>query len=423
MPPLIHDFAPALAIAPLRAAFEKRRPAAEAALLHWRESQDKNFLALHRSLTRMDDLEGARNVVNHLTKDASDVIVLGIGGSSLGGQTLSQLAYWGTAAYAPRIGFPRLHFLDNLNGPTFTKLLTQLDLRSTRFHVVSKSGSTTEPILQMLAAIDALESAGGGKYLKHHFSGEAEPGENPLRSMLTAIGSPILDHDPNLGGRYTAFSTVGLVPAMLAGLDPVAIRASGREVMETSHCATDGAALCVAARDIGLSQHVMWAYADRLQRLTKWWRQLWAESLGKSGQGTTPLDALGPVDQHSQLQLYLDGPNDKFFTFIDAPIITGAKANAAWANKHGLESYAGRDISEVVAAQMKATVQTLSTHGRAVRRLSLTKPLDETGFGALMMHLILETLIAARLWNVDPFGQPAVEEGKHLTRKFLDTGA
>ncbi len=422
MPPFIQDIASALTIAPLHEAFKKRQSEAGGALAHWRQSPDKNIRALRHSLTRTDDLDAAHNVVNHLSKDASDVIVLGVGGSSLGAQALTQLAYWGTPAYAPRTGYPRLHFLDNLNGPTFTKLLTQLDLRATRFHVVSKSGSTPEPILQMLAAIDALENAGGGKYLKHHFSGEVEPGDNPLRSILTAIGSPILDHDPNLGGRYTAFSTVGLVPAMLAGLDPMAIRNAGREAFDTAASAADGAALCVAARDIGLSQHVMWAYADRLQRLTKWWRQLWAESLGKAGQGTTPLDALGPVDQHSQLQLYLDGPNDKFFTFVDAPAITGAKANAAWANKHGLQAYAGRDISEVVAAQMRATAQTLSAHARPVRRLSLTSQLDERGLGALMMHLILETLISARLWNVDPFGQPAVEEGKRLTRQYLDGG-
>ncbi len=423
MLPFTHDFAPALKNDPFRVAFEKRKPAAEAALAHWRQSSDKNILALRRSLTRTDDFDAAHHIVHHLSKDSSDVIILGIGGSSLGAQALVQLAYWGTPAYAPPAGRPRLHFLDNLDGTTFARLLKQLDLRTTRFHVVSKSGTTTEPLMQLLTAIEMLENAGGGKYLKHHFSGEAEPGNNPLRAILTAIGSPILDHDPDLGGRYTAFSTVGLVPAILAGLDPIAIRNAGRETFATGGAAIDGAALCVAARDTGLSQHVMWAYADQLQRLTKWWRQLWAESLGKSGQGTTPLDALGPVDQHSQLQLYLDGPNDKVFTIIDAPSSSGIKANAVWANKFGLTDYAGRDISEIVTAQIKATTTTLSAHGRPVRRLSLTHPLDENGLGALMMHLVLETLISARLWNVDPFGQPAVEEGKRLTRKYLGEGA
>jgi glucose-6-phosphate isomerase len=141
--------------------------------------------------------------------------------------------------------------------------------------------------------------------------------------------------------------------------------------------------------------------------------------LGKNGQGTTPIDAQGPVDQHSQLQLYLDGPNDKLFTLIDAPAVSEAKANVPWAQKHGLDLLAGRGLSEVVAAELRATAETLSNAGRAVRRISLASPLEERNMGALMMHFILETLIAARLWNVDPFGQPAVEQGKVLTRKYL----
>lgn len=418
------DISPALKLPALNLAYTKRWPDAVLALAQCRKSTDRNIRALHRSLTRSDDLEPAQNIAAHLSKDSSEIVVLGIGGSSLGAQALAQLAFWGTPAYAPAPGRPRLHIIDNLDGATFTHLLKNVDLKSTRFHVVSKSGSTTEPLLQLLTAIDALEEAGGGKYLKHHFSGETEPGDNPLRAILTAIGAPILDHDPALGGRYSAFSTVGLVPAMLAGLDAVQIRKAGREAFEASDSlAADGAALSVAARDQGLSQHVMWAYSDRLERLAKWWRQLWAESLGKSGQGTTPVDALGPVDQHSQLQLYLDGPGDKLFTLIEVPQATGAIASPAWARKHGLDTCAGRDMGEIVAAQIRATAETLTAHQRPLRRITTTAPLDERALGALMMQFILETLVSARLWNVDPFGQPAVEEGKILTRKYLESGA
>ena len=413
-----HDISPALAAhAGLKSAYERRLAEAREGLAHWRGTSDPNFAAIRRSLDADRGIDAARTVVAHLTKNTSDIVVLGIAGSSLGAQALAQLAFWGTPAYAPREGHPRLHIVDNLDGATFAILLNRLDLRTTRFHVVSKSGSTTEPLMQLLAAIEALEAKGGGKYLKHHFAGETEPGSNPLRAILADMGAPILDHDPDLGGRYSAFST-GLVPAILAGLDPAAIRAGARHVLETA-TPVEGAALSVAARDAGLALSVMWPYSDRLERLAKWWCQLWAESLGKNGQGTTPLTALGPVDQHSQLQLYLDGPKDKLFTIIDVPPSTGARANAAWATKHNLGLYAGRDLNEVVAAQVKATAQTLAARGRPVRRISLTQPLDERGLGALMMHFILETLIAGRLWGVDPFGQPAVEEGKKLTRQFL----
>lgn len=418
-----HDTSAALASQPaLKSAFDKRQAEARDALTHWRQADDANFAAIRRSLT-VGNLDAARKVAAHLSNNTTDVVLLGIGGSSLGAQALTQLAFWGTPGYAPREGHPRLHIVDNLDGATFAALLKRLDLRTTRFHVVSKSGTTTEPLMQVLAAIDALEAAGGGKYLAQHFAGETEPGTNTLRALLSDIGAPVLDHDPALGGRYSVFST-GLVPALLAGLDPQVFRDGARETLDAAMpAAIEGAALSVAARDAGLSQSVMWTYAGRLERLPKWWRQLWAESLGKNGQGTTPIDALGPVDQHSMLQLYLDGPNDKLFTLIDAPSETDARANAAWATKHDLGQYAGRGMNEVVAAQARATAETLSARHRPLRRISLANPLDERGMGALMMHFILETLISARLWGVDPFGQPAVEEGKILTRKYLGGGA
>lgn len=419
-----HNIAPALAKhAGVKAAFDKRQPQAREALVHWRTSQSPGFAAVRRSIETTDDLAQAAEVADHLSKNTTEVVVLGIGGSSLGAQTLAQLAFWGTEAYTPRPNRPRLHIIDGIDSAVFRTLLTMLDLRTTRFLVVSKSGGTIETLMQLLVAIEALEEEGGGKYLKHHFAGIVEEGTSPLRAILTDMGAPLLAHDKDLNGRYSAFSPVGLVPALLAGLDARAIRTGAREMLDAAMAgdapAIDGGALSVAARDAGLSQSVMWVYRDRLARLPKWWRQLWAESLGKNGQGTTPIDAQGPVDQHSQLQLYLDGTNDKLFTLIDAPAVSEAKANVPWAQKHGLDLLAGRGLSEVVAAELRATAETLSNAGRAVRRISLASPLEERNMGALMMHFILETLIAARLWNVDPFGQPAVEQGKVLTRKYL----
>ena len=418
-----HDISAALAAhAGVKAAYAKRIDAARDGLAYWRKTDDKDFAAVRRSV-EATDLGPAKDVVEHLTKNTTDLVVLGIGGSSLGAQTLAQLAFWGTPAYVPRPGGPRVHIIDGIDSAVFRKLLQNVDLRTTRFFVVSKSGSNTEPLMQTLVAIQALEEAGGGKYLKHHFAGVTEEKPNPLRTILRDMDAPVLAHDPDLGGRFSAFSVVGLVPAMLVGLDPVALRTGAAEMlaaaMKGDVPAVDGAALSVAASDAGLNQSVMWVYRDRLARLPKWWRQLWAESLGKNGKGTTPIDAQGPVDQHSQLQLYLDGANDKLFTLIEAPAMVDATANESWAKKHDLALYAGRGMSEVVAAQVRATAETLTGAGRAVRRISFQKPLEERNLGALLMHFILETLIAARLWGVEPFGQPAVEQGKILTRKYL----
>lgn len=422
-----HEVRPALDAHPaLKEAYGRRWREATQAVIAWNKDEARpDFAAIRRSIESDHGLNPAAAVAAHLSKNTSDVAILGIGGSSLGAQALGQLAYWGTPAYAPAEGKPRVHIIENLDGATFATFLKRVDLKTTRFFVVSKSGSTTEPLMQTLAAIEALEAAGGGKYLKHHFAGEVGLGDNPLRAILTDMGAPILDHDPDLGGRYSVFAT-GLVPAMLFGLDVEAMRKGAWEVFITVFMAragippaVEGAALNAAARDVGLTQAVLWPYTDRLDRLAMWYRQLWAESLGKGGQGTTPIRALGPVDQHSQLQLYLDGPNDKLFTLIDAPPSIDAKANAAWATKHGLALYADRGMNEVVAAQTKAVAETLGHKGRPARRITLEEPLNERGLGALLMHFMWETLLTARLWNVDPFGQPAVEDAKVLTRRFL----
>jgi len=173
----------------------------------------------------------------------------------------------------------------------------------------------------------------------------------------------------------------------------------------------------------GLSQSVLLAYSGRLKPFARWYRQLWAESLGKNGQGTTPIDALGPVDQHSQLQLYLDGPRDKQFTVLTldqagrGPII-----DAALAKSLEQDYLAGRTIGDLIAAMQTATAETLEKHGRPVRRLTAAT-LDEVTLGALFMHFMLETLFAADLVGVSAFGQPAVEESKVLARQYLRDSA
>jgi glucose-6-phosphate isomerase len=160
-------------------------------------------------------------------------------------------------------------------------------------------------------------------------------------------------------------------------------------------------------------------YVDRLACFGLWFRQLWAESLGKRGQGTTPVNALGTVDQHSQLQLYLDGPRDKMFSVVLLDCAgTGPRVDPALADDRALGYLTGRSVGDLMDAEGRATVETLIRNGRPTRVFRLTA-LDERVMGALMMHFMLETVIAAHLLGVDPFDQPAVEEGKVLTRQYL----
>jgi glucose-6-phosphate isomerase len=236
-----------------------------------------------------------------------------------------------------------------------------------------------------------------------------------------------LEHHTGVGGRYSALTNVGLLPAAILGLDVAAIRAGAgaraparpRGVAAAEVPAAAGAALAVAAALEGRGIHVMMAYADRLERLTRWWVQLWAESIGKDGRGSQPVAAIGPVDQHSQLQLYLAGPNDKLFTIITTAIAgTGPAIDRTLAERAGEPGFAGRTIGDLVAAQGRATADTLARNHRPVRRIAI-ETLDEGTMGELMMHLMLETILAGYAIGVDPFDQPAVEEGKVLAKQYL----
>jgi glucose-6-phosphate isomerase len=161
----------------------------------------------------------------------------------------------------------------------------------------------------------------------------------------------------------------------------------------------------------------MMPYSDRLGRFSHWFAQLWAESLGKGEQGTAAIACLGPVDQHSQLQLFMDGPREHLISIVRAPSAgQGPRIPAELAATAGLDYLAGRTAGDLVAAQAEAVPAALLRAGRPVRTFDLAG-LDERSVGALMMHCMLETILAARLMEIDPFDQPAVELAKVITRE------
>jgi glucose-6-phosphate isomerase len=408
----------------LSAAWNDRRAQIPDALA-WLKTMRHQGLPHFALPLRSDDLPDIERLAARLAAGASDLVVFGIGGSSLGGQALAQIAGWGTPGYRPADGRPALHFVENLDGYSLDGLLARLDLGRTRVLAISKSGGTAETLAQTLIAVEAIERAAGAGALRDRFAMIVEPGSNPLRTLGQEIGCEIRDHDPSLGGRYSVLSLVGLTPAAAMGLAIADVRAGALETLngldEAEPDFALGAALSVAAADCSLGISVLWPYSDRLERLVMWWRQLWGESLGKGGKGSTPVRALGPVDQHSQLQLYLDGPNDKLFSIMTVRPGGGTPVSEAWAARIGQPILGGKTPAAIVAAQARATAQTLANRGRPVRTIRL----DHTGeraIGALLMHFMLETLVAAHLLGVDPFDQPAVEEGKVLTRRFLSDG-
>ena len=393
-------------------AIAKDAHAAAQAALH-RLLRGKERLELFSNVERSDDIETVRGVADALLANTTAIFVLGIGGSSLGGQALAQLAA-GTAATRARIVF-----LDNPDPVTYDRALGAADLRTSRFVAISKSGSTAETLAQVLIAVDAIERVKGARP-RDHFAILTEAKANPLRELASDIGCPILDHPIGIGGRYSVLTLVGILPALLMGLDAYGLREGARAVLADPQAALEGAALHAALlKQERLRETVLWPYADRLAVFGAWWRQLWAESLGKGGQGSTPVAALGPVDQHSQLQLFLDGPGHALVTFLDtASAGTGAVIPKDAAKRLGAGYLAGRTLGDLVDAELRATAETLIKRGRPVRRIRLAA-LDERALGALFMHFMLETILMGTLMNVDPFDQPAVEEGKVLAREYL----
>src|SRR5829696_2276611 len=411
-------------------AFAAALRATEPALAALRARHGDGSLPLLRLPTKRADLPAIQEAARRLTAGASDIAMLGTGGSSLGGQTLSQLAGYNVPGLGLLRAEPRLHFIDNLDGDTYAALLGKLPLATTRFVAISKSGGTGETLMQATTALAAVKDAGLSAQLPELFLGLTEPAKtgarNGLRALLGEHGVPMLDHDPDVGGRFSVLTNVGLLPAAILGLDIEAIRAGGASALEPVLAerppadvpAAVAAALAVALADTK-SISVMMAYADRLERFTRWYVQLWAESLGKQGKGTTPIAALGPVDQHSQLQLYNAGPRDKLFTIVTVGAAgRGARIPADLAAVAGEPDFGGKTMGDLVAAQGRATIETLAKNGCPVRTIHLDR-LEERSLGELLMHFMLETIIAAHLLGVDPFDQPAVEEGKVLAKRYL----
>jgi glucose-6-phosphate isomerase len=407
--------------APSKAAYEASLAAAVGALSWLRQQAADKSLELLGVPARTDDIRKAQARAKEIAGFSKTVAVLGIGGSSLGGQALTSLR---------KNAVPFVEFHDNPDPFSWTAALKRFDLKKTHFIAISKSGGTAEVMVQVLTAVEALKKR-GVKNIGKHFTIITEPHGSALASFADSIGAPKLDHPLGVGGRYSVLTMVGLLPAILMGLDVKQLRAGAAAVLEQALAgktsadspAATGAALHYAlAQESKLDSTVLWPYADSLAVFGGWWKQLWAESLGKDGQGSTPVSVLGPVDQHSQLQLFRDGPGKALFTLVTIDMKGhGPAVPRAVAKALGQDYLAGKRPGDLIAAQSRGTAQTLFKNGRPVRMMHVSK-VDAFSMGALMMHFMLETILMGRLMGVDPFDQPGVEEAKILSKQYLAEG-
>lgn len=367
-----------------------------------------------------------------------NVVVLGIGGSGLGGVTLRDALlgpFWNERDEEARDYFPRLYVLDNPDPATVGPLLDRLDLRRTVFNVISKSGSTAETMALYLVIRDRVQALVGPDQVRGHFLFTTDPAKGVLRQISEAEGIPSLPVPPNVGGRFSVLTPVGLWPAAVTGIDVDGLLAGAGAMVE--RCDADelvknpagllATLLHHAATEAGKPIHVLMPYSDRLRALAFWFQQLWAESLGKavdrSGRrvhtGATPLPALGAVDQHSQVQLFMEGPPDKVLIFVgvndpgDPVVIPSLHREAAELGYLG-----GHSLAELLEAERRATAEALRQAGRPSMTLEVER-LDARALGALFMLFQIATVYAGALFGVDPLDQPGVELGKRLTYGLL----
>ena len=336
------------------------------------------------------------------------ILVLGVGGSSLGGKTLSALKFQN-----------KLEFLESIDSTTVKNCLTKIDLRNTFFLVISKSGETIETICQTLIILDEIKKAKIQNFASQFlFITESET--NSLAKIAKKIGAEITFHSNKIGGRYSCFSIVGLLPALLAGLDAKKIRNGAKKVLEDFLKTNEISNSCAIQLDLyeqGFSNNVIMPYIDNLKNFTDWYRQLWAESLGKNNFGSVPINSMGTIDQHSQLQLYLEGPKDKFFTFLTEK---NSPYNFKIKDLPGCKTlFGGKKLGDIVKVEQETTIEVLNRKKLPIRIFEIEN-LDEEVLGGLMMQMFLETILIAYVKEINPFDQPEVELRKELAKKILD---
>ncbi|HJR17474.1 MAG TPA: hypothetical protein VJ808_11520, partial [Gemmatimonadales bacterium] len=373
------------------------------------------------------------------------VLVLGIGGSALGTKALLNALRrpaWNEWDDEGRDFFPRLTILENVDPTTVAAALQRIDPRRVLVNVISKSGGTAETMAQYLVVRRWLDDALGSA-ASRHLVFTTDPARGALRDLAQHEHIASLDVPPDVGGRFSVLSPVGLLPAALVGIDIEGLLSGAGAAVQRADAPDllqNPAALYAALHwdadtNLGARVHVMMPYTDRLRELAEWYRQLWAESLGKRvdrdgkvvNVGPTPVGAVGATDQHSQVQLFMEGPFDKVITFltvddlgvdVSIPGSTGESAQSGRRVSPDLEYLQGRTLGELLRAEYHATSAALAQMGRMSCTLSLPD-LTAVTIGETIMFFQIATGYAGAWYGIDPFDQPGVELGKRLTYAAL----
>jgi glucose-6-phosphate isomerase len=369
------------------------------------------------------------------------VVVIGIGGSSLGSRAIADALrgpFWNERTAEERDHFPRLYFLENSDPDTIRDVLGRIDLRKTLFNVVSKSGTTAETMAQYLVVEAALREELDPEHVAGHFLFTTDPEVGALRALARERGVLALELPSRVGGRFSVLSSVGLLPGAVIGVEIADLLEGAAEMdrlCRSERIPENPAGLlatCLhwAQTEGGRPIHVLMPYSDRLRTFGLWFQQLWAESLGKArtreGEivhtGPTPVAALGAVDQHSLLQLLMEGPDDKVVCFVRVRERNDAVPIPESDSPHPSLAYlGGHSLEKLLEVERRATSEALRRVGRPSLTVEVER-LDARSLGGLFMLFQIATVYAGALYGVDPLDQPGVEMGKVITREMLAGG-
>ena len=377
-----------------------------------------------------------KSFANSVKGKFENILVLGIGGSALGGIAVTEALlkpYWNLLSSEKRNGYPRIFFLDNIDPDTINGMLDMLDLRKTLVNVITKSGSTAETMSQFMILKDRLEKAVGSDY-KSHIVATTDKKSGILRQISDSENYTTFVVPDDVGGRFSVFSAVGLLPFALLGIDIDSIAQGIRDMDKSlqskdihSNIAAQNALIhYLMDKEYGKNLSVMMPYSSRLKFVSDWYVQLWAESLGKNKDrngndvnvGPTPIKALGVTDQHSQIQLYNEGPNDKVITFIRVKNFDTTLEIPHSFSDTGIGYLGGKTMNSLLNAEADSTRVALSDYSRPTITITLDK-VDAYNVAQLLYMLEVQTAIAGELYNINAFNQPGVEQAKNYTYALM----
>ncbi len=376
-------------------------------------------------------VERINQVAKRVQNSCENFVVLGIGGSALGPIavfTALKHLYYNELPKKVR-KYPRFYVIDNVDPERMNALFDVIDVEQTVFNVITKSGATSETMSQYLIVMDMLIKKLGRKAREHIIATTSEKKGNLIK-LAHEEGFETFFIPDGVGGRFSELSPVGLLPAAVVGID-IAEMLNGAKEMDVL-CKSDdiakNPALAIATLQYismkkGKNVGVMMPYSDSLKYVADWYCQLWAESLGKEvdrdgniiNAGQTPVKSLGVTDQHSQVQLYNEGPFDKVITFLE---VENFRSECAIPN--GCKDFpdvnflCGHTLNELINKELYATRYNLTIRGRANYTISMDK-VDEYNIGALLYLMQLQTAYAGEMLNIDAYNQPGVEGGKNAT--------